>query len=204
MGGQKHTQVKPKIVFTISLLGLMIAGFVATSGSFLVRDDARSADVIVVLAGETESRPARGLELLKRGYAPQLILDVPAEARIYGRNQIELAREYVQGFSNGLPKTASITVCPIFGLSTKAEVNDVQRCLPGRDVKQILLVTSDFHTRRALSIFTCEARNLSFTVAAAYDTRRFAPQWWRNREWAKTNVDEWLRLVWWELIDQWR
>ena len=32
----------------------------------------------------------------------------------------------------------------------------------------------------------------------------FGIQWWQHREWAKTNLYEWLRLAWWGLIDRWR
>jgi len=57
-----------------------------------VLDRPEKADVIVVLAGETHRRPERGLELLAQGYAPHLILDVPAETRIYQSSQLELAQ----------------------------------------------------------------------------------------------------------------
>jgi hypothetical protein len=41
-------------------------------------------------------------------------------------------------------------------------------------------------------------------VAAAYDPNEFGVQWWRHRQWAKVDFDEWLRLIWWELVDRWR
>jgi len=33
---------------------------------------------------------------------------------------------------------------------------------------------------------------------------KFLDTWWIHRQWAKTFVDEWLRLIWWKSIDQWR
>jgi len=80
---------------------------------------------------------------------------------------------------------------------------DVARCLQGGSGRCILLVTSDFHTRRALSIFN---RTLpgNYSVAAAFDEREFGVQWWRHRQWAKVNFDEWVKLIWWELFDRWR
>ncbi len=171
----------------------------ATSGGVLVIDKPQPADVIVVLAGETERRPLRGMELLKQNLAPRLLLDVSAEAEVYGRRETELAKEYEDRF----PNRSAIDVCPVFGLSTKAEVNDVKNCLQGSAVKRILLVTSDFHTRRALDIFTREAPTYKFSVAATFDARHFSPRWWTKRQWAKTNLDEWLRLIWWELADRW-
>jgi len=173
---------------------------VVTSGSFLTFDEPHKSEVIVVLAGETERRPARALELLQQNYAPHLILDVPAATTIYGWSQVELARKYLER----LPQAASTSVCPIYGRSTKAETQDVVRCLGNGSVHEILLVTSDYHTRRALSTFKRMCPQYDFSVAAALDEREFGIKWWRRRQWAKINFDEWLRLVWWETVDRWR
>lgn len=173
---------------------------VAGSGRFLVVDQPRKSDVIVVLAGETERRPARGLELLNQGYAPRMILDVPAGAIIYQWTQTELAEKYV----GGLSQAKSITVCPIYGLSTLEEAREAGHCLERVGGRSVLLVTSDYHTRRALSIFSREAPSHDYSIAAAFDPREFGTEWWRRREWAKTNVNEWFRLAWWHLVDRWR
>jgi DUF218 domain len=186
-----------KIVFILG--GLFLLAPVAISGKFLVVNQPRKSDVMVILAGETERRPARGLELLDQGLAPRLILDVPADAKIYDRNQVEIAREYI----NALPQASSITVCPIYGQSTKDEAQDVARCLQGIGDRRILLVTSDFHTRRARSIFS-RVLPADYSVAAVFDEREFGAQWWQHRQWAKVNFEEWSKLIWWELVDRWR
>ena len=178
----------------------MLLATVADSGRFLVVNQPRKCDVIVVLAGETERRPARGLELLNQGYAPRLVLDVPAGAKIYEWTQTELAGKYVEG----LPQAKSITICPIYGLSTREEAREAGRCLESVGGRSVLLVTSDYHTRRALSTFRWEARNRNYSSAAAFDPREFGTEWWRHREWAKTNLNEWFRLAWWYLVDRWR
>jgi uncharacterized SAM-binding protein YcdF (DUF218 family) len=185
--------------FGAGLVGLFVLMFAMGSGRFLVVDLPRRSDVIVVLAGETYRRPTRAFELLDSGYASRLILDVPADARIYQWTQPELAERYVQG----LPESKSISVCAIHGVSTKEEASEAGRCLESMGASDVLLVTSDFHTRRALSIFSREVPNHNYSVAAAYDPREFGIQWWRHREWAKTNLYEWMRLAWWELIDRW-
>jgi DUF218 domain len=187
---------KFRIIFIVG--GLFMVALGATSGRFLVVNQPRKSDVMVVLAGETDRRPAWALELLDRGYAPRLILDVPAETKIYQWNQAELARKYVEG----LPQAGSITVCPVYGHSTRDEVQDVARCLHGISVRSILLVTSDYHTRRALSIFSNVLAG-DYSIAAVFDEREFGVRWWRHREWAKVNFDEWVKLIWWELFDRW-
>jgi hypothetical protein len=188
---------KFKLVLTLG--GFFLIALVATSGRFLVVDQPRKSDVLVVLAGETDRRPTRGLELLDQGYAPRLILDVPAEAKIYQWNQLEIARKFVEG----LPQASAISVCPIYGRSTRDEARDVAHCLQGTNARSVLLVTSDYHTRRALSIFE-RALPADYSIAAAFDASEFGAQWWRHREWAKVNFEEWLKLIWWELVDRWR
>jgi len=185
------------------LIFFVLVGFalfsIAASGRFLIIDEPRKSDAIVVLGGDNDRPPAKGLELLSQGFAPRLILDVPARTRIYQWNQLELAQQYVKG----LPQAAMVTVCPIYGLSTRAEAGDVARCLQGTDIKSLLIVTSDFHTRRSLSIFRHALKGYDCSVAAAFYEREFGAQWWRDREWAKTNLEEWEKLVWWEVIERW-
>jgi hypothetical protein len=183
------------VLLLVVLLGL----FAARAGRFLVVDTPRPSDVIVVLAGETDHRPARALELLQQGYGKRVLIDVPAESNIYTFTQLDLAQKYVQS----LPQAAAVGVCPIVGLSTKAETQDVEKCLTRMNAGTVLIVTSEFHTRRALSIFRRELRGRTFSVAAAYDSAQFGTHWWTRRQWAKTAVDEWLRLLWWSVVDRW-
>ena len=188
---------RSKLALSVGALFMVALG--AASGRFLVVNQPRKSDVIVVLAGETDRRPARGLELLDQGYALRLILDVPAEAKIYRWSQLEIATKY----TDELPQAGSIAVCPIYGFSTKDEAHDAARCLQGLSASRILLVTSDFHSRRAVSIFN-RVLPADYSVAAAFDAKHFGVQWWRHREWVKVNFEEWSKLIWWELIDRWR
>jgi uncharacterized SAM-binding protein YcdF (DUF218 family) len=181
------------------VLVVFVGVFAARAGRFLVVDAPRPSDVIVVLAGETDRRPARALELLRQGYGKRVLIDVPAESNIYTFTQLELAQKYVQS----LPQAAAVSVCPIVALSTKGETQDVEKCLTRMNAGTILIVTSEFHTRRASSIFRRELRGRTFSVAAAYDGAQFGTHWWTRRQWAKTVLDEWLRLLWWSVVDRW-
>jgi hypothetical protein len=179
---------------------LLLVGFSLNAGRILVVDKPERSDVIVVLAGETDRRPARALQLLNDSYASEILLDVPAAARLYSFTETELAQRYVQS----LPQAGRIAVCPIQGLSTKDEAKDIDRCLAGLKSDRVLIVTSDFHTRRARAILRRELPARHWSVAAAYDETQFGTRWWTHRQWAKTCLDEWLRLFWWSAVDRWR
>jgi hypothetical protein len=180
----------------VCLLGL--AG--TRAGGFLVLDAPRKSDVIVVLAGETDRRPERARQLLSQGYGRRIVLDVPAENKIYEFTQLQLAQKYTQDLAEG----ASISVCPIGGLSTKDESRDAEKCIAKAGGGSVLIVTSDFHTRRALSVFRREVPGHEYSVAASRDDAQFGVRWWTHRQWAKIFVDEWMRLIWWKVVDQWR
>jgi hypothetical protein len=188
------------LLVLVVLAGLSV-GLAAKAGSFLVVDAPRPSDVILVLAGETDRRPERALQLLAQGYGRRVVLDVPTNSKLYEFTQIQLAQKYVQD----LPQRALVSVCPIDGLSTKDESRDAEKCIArGGGGKSVLIVTSDFHTRRALSVFRRELPGHEYSVAAARNDEQFGARWWTHRQWAKTFVDEWLRLIWWKVVDQWR
>jgi hypothetical protein len=184
----------------VVVLAALMAIFAVSAGRLLVVDAPQPSDVILVLAGETSRRPARALQLLGQGFGSSVVIDVPAAARIYDSTQLQLAEKYIQG----LPQAASIRICPIVGLSTRDESHDVERCLANDTGKRILIVTSEFHTRRALSIFRHEMKGRSFSVAATPDDTQFGTRWWTQRQWAKTCLDEWQRLVWWNVVERWQ
>ena len=187
--------------FAIGVMAAMLLiTFALTAGRILVVDAPQPSDLILVLAGETDQRPAHALELLHQGYGKRVLIDVPAEAKIYEFSQLDLAQKYVRN----LPDSAAVSICPIRGLSTREETHDVGKCLTAENGARILIVTSDFHTRRALSIFRHEIRGQSFSVAAAHNSTEFGSRWWTHRQWAKTCADEWLRTIWWNVIERWK
>jgi hypothetical protein len=177
----------------------MLVAFAANAGRLLVVDAPEPSDVILVLAGETDRRPARALQLLDQGDGRRVVIDVPPAARIYESSEIQLAEKYAKS----LPQVASVRICPIRGLSTREETHDAEKCLRGEEGSRILIVTSEFHTRRALSIFRHEVRGKSFSVVAARDETQFGTRWWLHRQWAKTCADEWQRLLWWTMVERW-
>jgi hypothetical protein len=197
---KRPTGTKYSWVVALALLAVLSVGLAMKAGSFLIVDAPRSSDVILVLAGETDRRPQRALQLLAQGYGRRVVLDVPANAKLYEFTQVDLAQKYIAD----LPQAASLSICPIEGLSTKEESKDAEKCLRREGAKSVLIVTSDFHTRRALGVFRREIPGHEYSVAAARNDREFGVRWWIHRQWAKTFVDEWLRLIWWKAIDQWR
>jgi hypothetical protein len=182
------------------LVAAIFAGLASQAARFLVVDEPEKSDAIVVLAGETNVRPARALELLRQGWAPRVFLDAETRDLIYGQRLTDIAQKY----ANGLGEANRVSVCPIAGFSTYTEADDVSRCLQSLAGHRVLIVTSESHTRRALMIFRHRLPQYQFSVTAARNPAQFGESWWTNREWAKVTFDEWLKMLWWEAVDRWR
>jgi len=189
----------PRLLIVLSLAGLLLV-LASQASRFLVVDEPEPSDAIVVLAGETNVRPARALELLRHGVAPHVFLNVQARDVIYDQRLIDLAQKYV----NGLPEGNRVSVCPVTGFSTLTEGDDTRRCLQALGAHRVLIVTSEFHTRRARMIFRHRLPQYQCSVAAAHNPGGFGDAWWTNREWAKITFDEWSKILWWEAVDRWR
>jgi uncharacterized SAM-binding protein YcdF (DUF218 family) len=200
-------QVRPHLslmrffrLLAVLIFLVVILALASRAARFLVVDDPQRSDAIVVLAGETSVRPAHAVELLRQGVAPRVFIDVETRTQVYDQRLIDIAQKYV----NDLAEGTRVSVCPIAGLSTVAEAKDVGRCLQPLDAHRILIVTSDFHSRRAQMILRHRLPQYQVNVAAARNPVDFGAAWWTKREWAKNTFDEWLKIFWWEAVDRWR
>ncbi|HZQ92169.1 MAG TPA: YdcF family protein [Terriglobales bacterium] len=184
----------------LALLGAILWG--ALGGRFLVVDAPEKSDAILVLEGEAGVRLRRALELLRQGWAPRVLLDVREADSFYGTSKIDLAQKWIASLP---PEDAArMSICPFDALSTQTEAREAERCLKAMGARSVLIVTSDYHTRRARAIFRHELPGMHFSAAAACDPESFTPRWWRARQTAKTFLDESLKLGWFEVVDRWR
>lgn len=161
-------------------------------GSYLVKTDAPfHADIAVVLGGDdTGRRVLKAAEMVEQGWAPAVLVSGPKCC--YGRNESDLAIPYA--VARGYPPSWFIDF-PMPGQSTREEARYVAAELRRRGVRRFLVVTSDYHTRRAARMWALVAPRQSFRVIAACD-EYFSPRgWWHSREGEKKFAIEWLKTV---------
>lgn len=199
-GRRRKPSVK-RILFLVLLLALIL--FAILAGRLLVRDHPEKSDVIVVLAGDSQDqRYRRGMELLRGGYAQYLFVDASSYPSYFGHSPAEYADNFLRQDAGDM--AAKVSVCRFEDDSTFSETLFVGKCLEPLHAHNVLLVTSDWHTARALSVVKHRLPQYHWSVAAAHDDRLFGMSWWRHREWAKTTFQEWLKVVWWNVVDRWR
>jgi len=182
-------------------LGLLAAAAIFVSayplwfgwmGSFLVRQDGPAkAGLIVVLAGDQYgNRILKACELLREGYAPKALISGPC--CYYG--DIESEAEIAFGTKHGCPADRLISF-PVKAMNTVDEAAELTAELHRRGVHRFLVVTSNYHSRRAGNAFRRVADPSEFRVVAAPD-RFFDPgNWWKDREGQKVVFLEWSKTV---------
>lgn len=173
-----------------------IATVLLHAGGTLVINHPAPADTILVLSGDYDGRMPRARELYNRGYARQIVVDEDGSRKFYGQTLAD--RREAEFEAN---PSMNAEVCPILGATTSAESNDAAQCLEKLNVKSVLIVTSDFHTRRALSIMQFRMPFIRWSIAAAKSDYN-AKRWWEHGGSAETLIEEWMSLIYWQTIEQ--
>ncbi|HZC67031.1 MAG TPA: YdcF family protein [Nitrospirales bacterium] len=170
-------------------------GLNALGAALIVDDPLHPADAILVLAGESREgdRVRHAVELFKRGLAPLLVLSgTPMGFRTHEADVMRRHAEYL-----GVPPVRILTVRHDSD-STKEEAGVVVPILKRRGLKEVILVTANYHTARAKRIFEGAAGPYGpHFLASPVDDGLFNPErWWMRRRYAKTFVYEAIKTVW--------
>jgi uncharacterized SAM-binding protein YcdF (DUF218 family) len=183
---------------------LLIAGTAGLSrewwlraiGHALIHDDGpATADLAVVLAGDYwGNRIVKGGELVRLGYVPAALVSGPRG--FYGHYECEPAIAYAvrQG-----SKPEWFIPFPNDARSTEEEAWAILPELHRRNTHRMLLVTSDYHTRRALHIFRRTERKMGgqmdIRTVAAPDEEFHPDSWWQSRQGKKVAFMEWTKTL---------
>jgi uncharacterized SAM-binding protein YcdF (DUF218 family) len=155
--------VKVRRVFSIAVLliaGLMVGSMFMPRSWLLagltVHNPLAQSDAIVLAGGGFKERAPAAAMLYRDGYAPLIILAndgiFSGWSTKYNRNlyQVEWAEEELVKL--GVPRDR-IEKLPFYGSATIFDALAVKRYLFKSGFKKIIVVTSDYHTRRALWTF---------------------------------------------------
>lgn len=191
------------LVLVLGTLYLVRGPLLAALADWWVVDEPlEKAQVVVVLGGDsvTGDRVRHAVELYRHGWAPRIVLS-GASLRTYF-NEVELMKR--EAVNQGVPEDR-LVLAPQTAESTLQEAQALEAVLAQHKFRRVIIVTSNYHTRRARMIFKAlyQKRGTRTLVSAADDTR-FRPQrWWKDRE--ARNILLWELLAtaqtWWELLD---
>ena len=169
------------------------ASWLTWMGELLIKSDPLAkADIVVVLAGDLYGeRILLAAELVEKGYAPRVLVSGPKN--YFGVPEHELAIPFA--VARGAAEEI-FDGFPIEAHSTREETHQLDRELRRRGIGKALVVTSNFHTRRARYIFHKHGSKDVDYVFVAADYPDFRPEdWWRSRQGRKVFVLESLKTL---------
>jgi uncharacterized SAM-binding protein YcdF (DUF218 family) len=160
----------------------------------LIVDNPAPSDVILVPSGDFALRSGQALHLAEAGFGSRLLVDEGSESLTYGRSLAARRAEQLSG------SAVQVSICPIRSDSTSSESHEAAGCVQSLHAKSVLIVTSDFHTKRALSVFRAAMPGIAFSVASAPTSYGKDP-WWSVPSLA-TSLEEWAAISWWRVTER--
>jgi uncharacterized SAM-binding protein YcdF (DUF218 family) len=166
--------------------------WLAELGGFLIHAEPPvHADYAVVLAGDSYGhRVSEGGELVRQGYVRKALVSGPVAC--YGIAESDMAVNFA--VKHGYPEDYFIKL-PHHATSTWEEAQVILPELRRLGARSYLLVTSDYHTRRAGRFFRRISGGMEMHVVAAPDEFYRWNSWWLNREAKKIFYMEWSKTV---------
>lgn len=179
------------LALAAALVGLYPV-WLAALGNLLVKAEPPfPAGMVVVLAGDSYGyRILKAAELVRHGFASKVLVSGPAG--VYGLHECDLAIPFAE--KQGYPAAWFIPL-PHEADSTVEEAQVVIEELRRRNVRRFMVVTSDYHTRRAGWIYRSLAPPAEVRIVAASDRFFRADGWWRTRRGQKVFVLEWQKTL---------
>jgi hypothetical protein len=181
----------------------IVALFLWRAGDYLVVNNARHSDVILVLEGDPGfQRFHAGLQIMGEGYGRTMLIDASTDSAAYGRPEPEVLRNLIT--ENAGTQREQVRLCLMPKADTALEAMRCERCLRETGAHSVVLVTSEYHTRRALSIFRQRLPQYSWSTYAVSQPTIFRKDWWSDRKAAQTVAREWAKLLYWHTWQRWQ
>ncbi|PYV69216.1 MAG: hypothetical protein DMG97_22405 [Acidobacteria bacterium] len=192
------------IVWLISGTTALLICVFWRGGYWLVRSDElpARADVAVVLQGSLRGERARiagAVALVQRGTAGRILLSVPEES-YWGESVPTVAQDYLARAYGNVASKIEFCETTLDVSSTEQEAVSLISCIQRRGWRDIVVVTSNYHTRRAGIIWTKAVQvrdpSLHLWMHGVTDPEYHPKDWWRERLSAKTWLLEFMKLIW--------
>jgi len=176
--------------------------------NLVVSAELEHADAIVVLSGSSVymERASLAAQLFQAGRAPKIILTndgiVSGWSQAEERNPLFIERAAMELQRAGVPAASIESLMPRMR-STYAEARLLREYAESRGLRSLIIVTSGYHTRRALWVFrrVFEGSGVEIGIApVAPGTETPAPAtWWLHTGGWRWVVGEYAKIVFYRL-----
>ncbi|HEX6748607.1 MAG TPA: ElyC/SanA/YdcF family protein [Longimicrobium sp.] len=165
-----------------------------------VHDRLQRADAIFVFGGDPDVRPFAAAALYRRGWAPRVLVPGMETGRLAAMGMVPTQTELFTGVLHreGVPDSA-VAVLPMPGgtASTTDDVAVLRAWLRRTGARRVIVVTTDYHTRRARRALRRGLKGIDVEVmmygtpARGYDETN----WWRTEAGMVAYFNEYLKFA---------
>jgi uncharacterized SAM-binding protein YcdF (DUF218 family) len=166
------------LILMLPLLFWITPRFLNRTAHSMIREDRLAkADLIVALGGDSRNhRELRAVELYKQGWGKKVVVSGVQIA--WGIHTADVARKYV--ISLGVREPDVIAMRDVW--NTRDEADEVSKIMAANNWRSAIIVTSAFHSRRAL--YTMERYAVDQTFYSS-PVPPVAPEWQPDRWWSR-------------------
>ena len=164
-----------------------------TGESWIIEDSLDKADALIVLSDDNfyADRATRAAELFREGKAPVVV----ASGRRL-RPKAGIAELMVHDLEERAVPKEKIVRFVHDGDSTKEEAEALRKLVKEKKWRSVIVVTSNYHTRRARYIFRrVFPQGIEIRVASARDGDFDSQHWWEKRKSTKELMREFAGMV---------
>jgi len=167
---------------------------------FTVNNYSKGADAILILGGSADTRAKKAIELLENGYSNQILITHPSP------KIVEYKNVYVSDFDNlkHIIESEKIEFKIIEDLkggakSTFDEARDLVNYTKQHKLKRVIIVTDNFHTRRAKYAFDKIFKELNcktiIEIAGAENQIYTINNWWKTERGLDQYISEGFKYL---------
>lgn len=173
-------RLRPATVILLPALALCAAGLIGLIVRWLERapDPVAPSDAIVVLGGDHPARILSAVDLFQAELAPEIWItgDVPPPG--HEVSMAEAARHVA--YTRGVPYDKQVLLPTT---STWEDGEQIRIYAAERNAKHLIILTSWYHSRRAMCVINHHLADLDVEVAYTPSSQTWPPseRWWRSR-----------------------
>jgi uncharacterized SAM-binding protein YcdF (DUF218 family) len=187
--------LKILIAFIILAVLLYIGhGFILKeAGRFLYyKDELKPADVIVVLAGEETERVEHGVKLFKEGWSRKDRMILTGGPLVWKYTWATLMQEHAVHL--GMQKSAILLADK--SRTTEEDAVFTKELMDKYGYKSCIIVTSPYHSRRALKVFKRVMGDEIKIISAPSESWFQFDKWWKRERDRARVMDEYSKFIW--------
>jgi uncharacterized SAM-binding protein YcdF (DUF218 family) len=171
------------LVLLLSQYKMLLTGY---ARFFTIDNSAYGVDApILILAGGAATRVPKALELYEKGYGSRLLLTTERPLNSKVTHLFPSNEQSAKRIAQALNVQVELEVVPSLkggATSTLDEAHDLLAFCSKEKIKNLIIVTDSFHTRRALYAFKkiFQGSNINVEASAALNEIYSEEDWWHS------------------------